>query len=65
MNKTVIYGLIGLAGIILVFTINLKQDFGKEEAARVNQPIIVDGKIAPPLSDLFEGRDEGPHQKYK
>ncbi|MFQ6677811.1 MAG: hypothetical protein ACE5D0_05755 [Fidelibacterota bacterium] len=64
MNKIAVYSLTSLAGILLVFTINLKQDFGKDEVSKMSQPIIVDGKIAPQLSDLFEGRDEGPHQEF-
>lgn len=64
MNKTIIYSLTIVAGIILAITINLKQDFGKEKLSNVNQFIDIDDKIPPQLSDLFEGQDEGPHQKY-
>lgn len=64
MNKTIIYSLTIIAGIVLMITINLKQDFGEEEPVNLNLPIIVDGKIPPQLSDLFEEQDEGPHQKY-
>lgn len=27
-------------------------------------PVLVDGKIAPQLTDLFPDREEGPHQKF-
>ncbi len=64
MNKTIIYSLTIIAGIVLMITMNIKQDFGKKGPTNVNPPITVDGKIPPQLSDLFEDQDEGPHQKY-
>lgn len=64
MNKNIVYSLTIIAGILLMITINIKQDFGEEEPTNIKQPIIVDDKIPPQLSDLFEGQDEGPHQKY-
>ena len=65
MNKNIIYGLTIIAGIVLLIVINITQDFGDGDPTNLDPPITVDGKIPPQLSDLFEDRDEGPHQKYE
>lgn len=64
MNKSLIYSLVAVFGIVLVLIINSKQEIEVEPEPEVPSSIMIDGKIPPQLSDLFPDREDGPHQKY-
>ncbi len=67
MNKTVVFSLVAIAGILLAVSAYTKQDFNKTtelDIVKKDGVVMVDGKIPPQLSDLFIDQEDGPHQKY-
>lgn len=67
MNKTVVFSVVAITGIMLAIIAITKQDFNKitePNIVKKDGVIIVDGKIPPQLSDLFADQEDGPHQKY-
>ena len=64
MNKTIVYSLIVVAGIVLSSIMYSIQNSHEVVEPKENSIIMIDGKIPPQLSDLFPNREEGPHQKF-
>jgi hypothetical protein len=67
MNKTIVYSLVAVAGIMLAIITFTIQDFNKTTEPNIVKKdgvIYVNGQIPPQLSDLFPDQEDGPHQKY-
>ena len=64
MNKTIVYSLIAVAGVVLASIMYSIQNSDEFVEPKVNSVIMIDGKIPPQLSDLFPDREAGPHQKF-
>ena len=64
MNKTIVYSLIAVAGVVLSSIMYSIQNSDEVVEPKVNSVIMIDGKIPPQLSDLFPDREAGPHQKF-
>ena len=64
MNKTIVYSLIAVAGVVLASIMYSIQHSDEVVEPKVNSVIMIDGKIPPQLSDLFPDREEGPQQKF-
>ena len=64
MNKTIVYSLIAVAGVVLASIMYSIQNSDEVVEPKVNSVIMIDGKIPPQLSDLFPDREAGPHQKF-